>query len=98
MVIDETAVSIWPDCTAGEQAVERNVDDRHVHAEPLADLVDEVDLEADEVAVGVLELPGHVADIGAELDLGGLRPERRREPEGERQAEAERAAFGDPCR
>ena len=49
-------------------------DDLDGHAEALGDLLREVDLEADELALLVLELPGHVADIRSELHGGRLGP------------------------
>ena len=73
IVIDEIAISMRPDCTAGNRPLNGMFSICTVCAEALGDLVDQVDLEADELA-GVLELPGHVADVGADLQL---RPQRR---------------------
>ena len=56
-----------------EEAVERDVLDLDLAAELLGHLVHEVDLEADEGARLVLELPGHVADVGADLQRFGPR-------------------------
>ena len=62
-------MSMRLDC--GEEAVERDVDDLDGTAEPRADLLREIDLEADELARGVLELPGDIADVGADDEVGG---------------------------
>ena len=67
----------------------------------LRDLVDQVDLEADELAGGVLELPRHVADIGADREVGGPGgagcPGQREGGRGREQRAAGEAIVGHWC-
>ena len=65
-------MSIRPDCTAANRPLNGMFSIATVLPSRLATSFDQVDLEADELAGRVLELPRHVADIGADGEVGGL--------------------------
>ena len=76
-----------------EQAVERDVVDLHGFARTFGHFVDQVNLEADDLARGVLELPGYVAHVGPDHPIGGHRCAARYREKRQRQARREVFEF-----
>ena len=64
-----------------EEAIERDVDDLDLGAKPFCNGIHQIDLEADELARIVLELPRHVADVRADRERLLSRGGQHRPPE-----------------
>jgi hypothetical protein len=56
-----------------EQTIKVNIGEFDGFTEPFADFVDQIDLEADDIAALILKLPGYVTDIDADREIGGNR-------------------------
>ena len=63
-------MSIRPDCTAENNPLNGDVDDLDGFVEPPGNLLDEVQLEADELARCILEFPGNIANVRAHDQVG----------------------------